>query len=251
MLKFEKWSFDFMNIAIVEDEIEWQETLKKYLETYLNQKEVSYEVKTFLNGEDFLSSFFEGEFDLIFMDIDLGKDKIIGTEVSRRLREIDDEAVLIFVTNLAQYAIEGYSVDALDFIVKPLVYDPFRMKMEKAYKIINSRAKEKNVIISVEKASKKILAKDVYYVEISNHDLYYHTKDEEYKVRSSLKNVMEQLDGLSFAQCNSCYLVNLAYVERVEKDMIVLSNGSSLKMPRTRRKEFLKALGDYLSGIRK
>ncbi len=240
-----------MNIAIVEDEIEWQETLKKYLETYLNQKGVSYEVKTFSNGEDFLSSFTKGEFDLIFMDIDLGKDKIIGTEVSRKLREIDDEAVLIFVTNLAQYAIEGYSVDALDFIVKPLVYDPFRMKMEKAYKIINSRVKENNVIISVEKASKKILAKDVYYVEISNHDLYYHTNDEEYKVRSSLKNAMEQLEGLSFAQCNSCYLVNLEYVERVEKDSIILSNGSNLKMPRTRRKEFLKALGDYLSGIRK
>lgn len=240
-----------INIAIIEDEIQWQDTLKSYLEKFLGQKNALYEVKTFSDGEDFLSSLNKGEYDLIFMDIDFGKDKMIGTEVSKRLREIDDEAVLIFVTNLAQYAIEGYSVDALDFIVKPLMYDPFRMKMERAYKIINSKAKEQHVLISVEKASKKILAKDVYYVEIANHDLFYHTKDHEYKVRSSLKNAMEQLNGLSFAQCNSCYLVNLEHVERVEKDMVILSNGDNLKMPRTRRKEFLKALGDYLSGLRK
>ncbi len=240
-----------MNIAIVEDEIEWQKTLSNYLETFLNQKNVSFQVSVFSNGDAFLSSFNKGDFDLIFMDIEFGKDKANGMEISKELRKIDDEVVLIFVTNLAQFAIEGYSVDALDFIVKPLIYDPFRMKMERAYKVISSKNKGKNVLIPVENASKKILAKDVLYVEISNHDLFYHTKEKEYKVRSSLKAAMELLNGLPFAQCNSCYLVNLEYVERIEKDSVVLINNESLKMPRTRRKDFLKALGDYLSGARR
>ncbi len=240
-----------MNIAIVEDEIEWQKTLNSYLDTFFEQKKMTFQVKFFRDGDEFLSSYNRGDFDLIFMDIEFGKDKVNGMETSRKLREIDDEAVLIFVTNLAQFAIEGYSVDALDFIVKPLMYDPFRMKMERAFKIITSRTREKNVLIPVENASKKILAKDVLYVEISNHDLFYHTKEREYKVRSSLKAAMELLDNLPFAQCNSCYLVNLEYVERIEKDFVVLSNGESLKMPRTRRKEFLASLGNFLSGTRK
>ncbi len=240
-----------MNIAIVEDEIEWQNTLKNYLETFLGQKNVSFQTSVFKDGEEFLSSYERGSFGLVFMDIEFGKDKANGMETSKKLREIDDEVVLIFVTNLAKFAIDGYSVDALDFIVKPLSYDPFRMKMERAYKIISSRMRERNVLIPVENGSKKILAKDVYYVEISNHDLFYHTKDDEYKVRSSLKAAMELLDGLSFAQCNSCYLVNLEYVERIEKDSVILNNGNNLKMPRTRRKEFIEALGNYLSGSRR
>lgn len=123
------------------------------------------------------------------------------------------------------------------------------MKMEKTFKVLLTRKNLKNVLISVDNGSKRIIASEIVYVEVANHDVYYHTKNEEYKNRSSMKKVVKELEGLPFSQCNSCYLVNLAFVERVEKDQVVLSTNEALKMPRTRRKEFLLELGNYFSGV--
>lgn len=240
-----------MKIAIVEDEIEQQNILKNYLQTFMTSKNASFDVDTYKSGEEFLSKFEKNKYDLLFMDIEFGKNEINGMETSVKLREIDDDILLVFVTNMAQFAVDGYSVDAVDFIVKPISYDPFRMKMEKVYKILNSKFHMTNVLISVENASKQILGRDILYVEVNNHDLFYHTKEKEYKVHSSLKSAISQLRELSFCQCNSCYLVNLEYVERIEKDYVVLTNNEKLKMPRTRRKEFLEALGNYLSGAKR
>jgi DNA-binding LytR/AlgR family response regulator len=239
-----------MNIAIIEDEKNQQELLTDHLKVFLDEKKIQYDIQYYEDGESFLAEYKKGKYDLIFMDIEFPKG-LNGMDTSRKLRKIDTDVILIFVTNMAQFAVEGYSVDALDFIVKPVLYDPFRMKMEKALKIYSSNHSMKNILIAVENQSKQIMAKDIIYVEVSNHDLYYHTKDKEYKVKSSLKHAMSILGDLPFAQCNSCYLVNLEHVERVEKDFVVLDNDECLKMPRTRRKDFVSKLGNHLSGSRR
>lgn len=66
------------------------------------------------------------------MDINLGESN--GIEISKKIREIDDETIIIFVSNLAQYAVEGYEVEAMDFIVKPMTYYVFSMKFKRALK---------------------------------------------------------------------------------------------------------------------
>lgn len=240
-----------MNIAIVEDEKDQQELLNSYISNFFKEIDKQYTITFFDNGESILKSFKKDSFDLVFMDIEFNNGTLNGIEVSKKLREIDENFLLIFVTNMANFAIDGYSVNAIDFIVKPVLYDPFRMKISKALKMYSSRFSMKNVLIPVENQSKQILANEIYYVEVSNHDLYYHTKDNEYKVRSSLKHALSILESLPFVQCNSCYLVNLEYVSRIEKDCVILENGENLKMPRTRRKEFLEQLGNYISGSRR
>ncbi len=240
-----------MKIAIVEDEKKQQEILNGYLLTFLAEQKTKPEITIFNGGKEFLNSFKANDFDLIFMDIEFPNGEPNGMMVSKEIRKTDNDVLLIFVTNMAQFAVEGYSVDAIDFIVKPVLYDPFRMKMQKAMKIYSSRSRTRNVLISVENSTRQILASDILYVEVSNHDLYYHTEDKEYKVRYSLKEAMTKLEGLPFCQCNSCYLINLDFVQSVEKDHVVLTNGESLRMPRTRRKEVLERLGDYLSGSRR
>lgn len=237
-----------MNIVIVEDEVQQQLQMSDFIHRFLNERKVSFKINCFSDGESFLASYLPGKADLLFMDIQLGDNHLNGMEISKRLRKIDDNVILIFVTNMAQFALEGYSVDAVDFIVKPVQYEPFRMKMEKALKIFLARTHLDDVMISVENGTRKIFASEILYVEVSNHDLYYHTKSGEYKVKSSLKSAISSLDGLPFSRCNSCYLVNLCCVESIEKDFVVMSNGDKLKMPRSRRKEFLNELGSYLSG---
>ncbi len=237
-----------MNIAIIEDEIEQQTKLRDFLSRFFVEKRFPIDTKIYKDGESFLSEYKKGQSDLIFMDIELGNDHLNGMEISKKLREIDSDVLLIFVTNLAQFAVEGYSVDAMDFIVKPIQYEPFRMKMEKAFRIFLSKNQLKNILISVDNGNKKILANDIYYVEVSNHDIFFHTKEGEYSHRSSMKAVMQRLTGLPFRLCNSCYLINLKYVERIEKDQVVMQNGEKLKIAKSRKKDFLADLGNYLSG---
>lgn len=125
-----------MNVIIVEDEERQQSILKRFLNEYFEEKKVAHSVETYFDGESFLKDYKKGNADLVFMDIELGTNHSNGMEVSKKLREIDNDVLLIFVTNMAQFAIEGYSVDALDFVVKPILYEPFKTKMEKTFKVL-------------------------------------------------------------------------------------------------------------------
>lgn len=240
----------YMKIIIVEDELIWQEKLREYLLKFSLESKIDYKISIYNDGDSFLKDY-KNDADLIFMDIELGKNKINGMEISKKLREFDNNVLLIFVTNMSQFAVEGYEVDAIDFIVKPLNYYSFKMKIEKACRIIGKEASSKNKMLSVENGTKNIMSSEVLYIEVRNHNLFYHTKSEEYKVRSTMKEASKLLEGLPFSKCNNCYLVNLSYVKEIAKEDVILNNGIALKMPRTRRKEFIEDLGNYLSGANK
>ena len=101
-------------IAIVEDEAANRDQLKEYVGRYGEESGDSFSVQCFANG-DALLRHFDGQFDLILMDIEMpGAD---GMQIAHRLRELDSQVILVFITNMAQYAIQGYSVQALDYIM--------------------------------------------------------------------------------------------------------------------------------------
>ena len=108
-----------MKIAVVEDEREYREVLKEYLSRYEEQKNLTFEVIEFTNAISFLENY-APVYDVVFMDIRMKY--MDGMTAAHKLREADPNAVLVFVTSLTQYAVEGYSVDATDYIVKPVSY---------------------------------------------------------------------------------------------------------------------------------
>ncbi len=239
------YNVSIMKIVIVEDEMQQQELLTSYVTKALEEKKIPFELKTYTNAESFIDEYEVGT-SLVFMDIELPG--MNGMEASRKLRELDGEAVLIFVTNMAQFAIQGYEVDATDFIVKPINYYSFSMKLDKALRILIKRNPSRTILLPFHGEEKAVLTKDILYVEVVNHDLFFHTVNAEYKVHASMKKAVESLQGLPFSRCHIGYLVNLAHVKEANKNEIILSNGVALSMPRTRRKEFLADLANYLSG---
>ena len=116
------------NIALVEDEPEAADVLASFIARYAGEKGLELTVTRFGNAMDFEMT--HQHFDLVFMDIQMPG--INGMEAAQLMRTYDSETPIIFVTNLAQYAVKGYEVDALDFIVKPVTYFNFRMRMDKA-----------------------------------------------------------------------------------------------------------------------
>ena len=135
-----------LNIAIVEDDPQAAGLLTDYLDRYAQERGISCNSVIFNDAVDFLTGY-KASFDLVFMDIELpGLD---GMEAARRLREMDRSVILIFVTNMANFAVKGYEVDALDFIVKPVTYFPFSIKLDRAVKRLESR-QERELVVPTE-----------------------------------------------------------------------------------------------------
>lgn len=178
------------------------------------------------------------------MDIDMPD--LNGMDAVRKLREADREVMVIFVTNLAQYAVKGYEVDAFDFIVKPAVYPEFAMKIDRAVRGLELR-RGKNIWISTRGGKKAINTNKLIYVEIMRHAITYHTEYGDVTGSGTLGGVCEMLEGMPFAQCNRCYLVNLRYVTEVTADALV-AGGVRLAVSKTRKKEFMRIFNDYLAG---
>ena len=202
-------------------------------------------VDAFASGEEFLSSK-DRQYDLVCLDIDMeGRD---GIETAKEIRKQDEEILIIFVTNLAHMAIRGYEVRALDFILKPVNFYSFSMKIQNAISMIKNK-KSKTIVISTMNGVVRFSTNELYYAEVDGHYIYYYTKDGSYKQKQSMKELEDLLAGLSFKRCNNCYLVNLKYVDAVDRDDVKVG-GEWLKISRPRKKEFLQALANYMGGIK-
>ncbi len=235
-----------IKIAIVEDDKSYSEKLKKYIERY--ETECGQKFKTFLfeDGADIVENY-TANYDIILMDIEM---KFLdGMTTAEKIREIDNEVVIIFITNMPQYAMKGYAVEALDYVLKPINYFAFSQRIERAMARMERRT-QKFVSVNYKGSVKKIRISDIYYIEVQNHDLIYHVKDSTVTTRGTMKELERSLENEGFFRCNKCYLVNLEHVEGCEEND-VLVHGEKVQVSRARKKELLDVLNDYMNEVSK
>ena len=232
-------------IAIVEDEKEFREQLQEYLKRYGVENNIVFQIDVFEDGSDILEHY-QKNYDMVLLDIEMPK--VNGMDAAERIREMDEEVVLMFITNMAQYAIRGYSVGALDFVMKPVTYYTFSLKMTRALKRVQKKTLPP-VVLHLVDGIKTLEAKQIYYVEVQNRMLHYYTEEGEIIVRGTLQSVEEMLKPYPFAKCNHWYLVNLEHVKEVAKNM-VLVGPYELEISRRNKTAFLKALTEYMGGNR-
>ena len=182
--------------------------------------------------------------DLIFMDIDMPG--MNGMEAAELLRERDEETPLVFVTNLAQYAVRGYTVDALDFIVKPVTYTDFAPRMARAIKAMK-RNVGTTVGIQTPEGLRVVATSSIAYVDILRHDLYYHLvgEAEPLRIRGSIKQAAAEL-GSDFVKVSSSCLANMAQIRLVRQNSVVMSTGDELFFSRACRKAALETIAGYM-----
>ena len=232
-----------MNIAIVDDAEKDALLLKRYIEKYSTEKKQTFKIYIYMNGLDFLNEI-EKNFDIIFMDIEMPH--INGIETAKKLREIDETAILIFITNMAQYAIHGYEVNAIEFMVKPVGYYNFSDKMSKALKFVK-RDTEKVILLKNEETLVKIPISNIYYLEKDKNYIIFHTQKGDYKERGSMTQMEEKLKETRFSKCIAGCLVNLQYVSKISKDEVFVNN-ICLPISRKQKKQFVKDFTDFLGG---
>lgn len=238
-----------LKIAIVDDDIKEREKLSSFIEQYLKDKNLKerheINISSFLSGDQFLNETTINDFSIVFLDIDMPG--LNGIQTAEKIRETNQTAALIFVTNIAQYAIEGYKVHALDYVLKPLSYDDFILKFDRTLRYIKKYA-DKNLILSTTNSSiVNVLCSEIEYIEVLNHYLTYHTKKGNFTCRGTISEVEIQLEDYSFFRISKSFLINLNYVTSFKGREIQLET-TTLLLSMQKKEEFNKRLCDFFGG---
>ncbi len=232
--------------AIVEDNREDRELLIRSLRRYESEYDQPFNIREFSDGEDLVTNY-SADYDLILMDIEMTF--MDGMTAARRIREKDPDVVLLFVTNAPQYAIEGYKVRAVDYILKPISWFTFSESLRRALEYIRAD-REDSITISLRDGKTRLKTERICYVEVQDHQIIFNTLDGRYVARGTIREVEEQLPPERFCRCNRCYIVNLKYVEAYQGYNLTV-NGDVLQVSRRQRKSLLDAMNVYMNGASK
>lgn len=231
-----------LHIAIVEDEQAYVKHLTEYIDRFRQEFSQEIKVTVFSDGDEILENY-TASYDIILMDIQMRF--IDGMTAAEKIRELDQDVVIMFITNMTSYAVKGYEVDALDYIVKPVEYFSFSQKLLRAVGRVKRR-EESYIMVPVETGIQKIFLGELYYVESFGHQLVYVTKKGRVASRGVMKQLEEQLTPKGFFRNGKSYLVNMKYVEGISEGCCMIHN-EKLQISRQKRKEFMEVLLNYMS----
>ncbi len=235
-----------IRIALVEDDPGYRAQIREYLDRYSKEYKEKLIVTDFTDGDEIALNYKAG-YDVILMDIEM---KFMdGMTAAEMIRQKDAEVVIIFITNLPQYAIKGYAVDALDYVLKPVSYFAFSQRINRAITRM-SRRQKRYLTVTTREGTHKLAYDDINYIEVQAHELVYHTREGIVTAPGSLKEVENTLDMNTFFRCNKGCLVNLEQVDGLRGDDAVVA-GELVLVSRSRKKVFLDALNNYISGVAK
>ncbi|EET61167.1 hypothetical protein BRYFOR_06812 [Marvinbryantia formatexigens DSM 14469] len=231
-----------MRVAVIDDEKEVRDKLTKYIRRFSEESGVKMEVSTFPSGDALLAEY-QQVWDILIFDIDMPGTN--GMETSKKIRKRDKNVTILFITNVAQYAIDGYGVDAVDYILKPINYYEFSMKFHRTVaKAAHSR--ERAVMVDTIEGTRRIRIKEVEYVEVLAHYIYIHTQEREFKARGNMKEWEEELKPFGFSRVHKSYLVNMAKVEGIQGKELTVA-GHVIPVSRNYRDSFMQ---DYMKFYR-
>lgn len=233
-----------IRIGVVDDQMESRNLLQSYLARYEHEQGTQFSVEEFTDGSE-LTAAYRPRFDIIFLDVQM--ENLDGFATARMIREVDPAVILIFVTNMAQFAIKGYEVDALSYLLKPVPYFAFSQELKRSLERLD-RARDDHIVLSVGGEVTRVNLADVVYIESIKHRLVFHTRDGKLSMIGTLKEMSAQLEGRGFCRSNSYLLVNLRYVEGFNDGESRLTGGIVLPVSRARKKLFLEALTGYFGG---
>ncbi len=226
-----------VKIAIVEDEDLYADQLNEFINKYADESHEIIRQVRFYDGDE-IAEKYDGSYDIILMDIQM---KFMdGMSAAEEIRKRDRNVIIMFITNRVDYAIRGYEVDALDYIVKPVSYFSFARKLERAISRIPDK-EDVTITLNYPQGMVRLRVDDIFYAESEGHNLVYHTVQGEYRIRRKMSEAEVELVPHGFFRSNKGYLVNLKHVDGVQ-DGCCLIAGQKLLISRSRKADFMLAM---------
>ena len=230
-----------LHIAICDDEKEFVAYMTGLLKQYAAETGEEIKVTAYYDGIELIEKY-DTTIDLIFLDIQMRL--VDGLRAAERIRQMDENVSLIFLTTLKQYGLEGYKYQATNYIVKPMKYIRLKAEMDQWMK---KHRKEDSpaVVISNDDGKYKVSLKSIRYIETYNRNLLFHTEQENIICYKRMKEIERELQDKGFVRCHTSYIVNLFYVKGIKKLDVELITGEIIPISQPKRKEFMERLADY------
>ena len=231
-----------MRIAICDDEVLQLELLKHYVEKWANDKEINCDIELFKSAESFYFEWLEDfSYDIILLDIQMvGLD---GIQLAKKIREKDDHIQIIFTTAFSDYMQQGYDVDAINYLLKPIEEEKLRECLNKA--INKKEIQQKSILIECDGGVHRIYEDSIMYLEIKGHELFIHQKDQIISTRITLNEMEKLLSEDEFIKPHRSYMVALKYIKHMDSKEITLKNGTIIPISRGNSKDIQKRFFDY------
>jgi DNA-binding LytR/AlgR family response regulator len=220
-----------------------------YIKTIINKWSYKNSINTNINcyhsSEEML---FESNgsypFDMIILDIQMGK--INGIELAKKIRKTDKNVTIAFMSGMADYVYEGYEVQAIRYILKPVKEE----KVHELLEFVNSNIKKESryLIISVSGEKKKIDYDNIIYFESMGHYIIVHLEHEEYDYKYNISELCLDLNATEFIRTHRSYVVNLKYVEKITRTECELSTNQSVPLSRNSYKSVNEEFIKYYNG---
>ena len=228
-----------LKIAVCDDEPVFVEQISGRIKKYMPDVAI----QGFFSSEELLS---QGEvFDIYFLDIQM--EKMNGVETAKKLRELDEESVIVFITGAKEYVFEAPDVAALHYLIKPVDNEKLREVLEKAKKEIEKKQglKSRQIFIKTRNKNITLNVADILYFENEMRKIAVHTVRGEISFYGVMAD-MEREVGEGFCRCHRGYLVNLSYVAEYDTENIMLTNGEKIYLSKDRYHDFVKQYMRYL-----
>lgn len=232
-----------IRIGIVEDDAAAVERLVTHLDRFQADRGERFQVAVFGDGADVIADY-RPDWDVLFVDVQMPR--VDGMTAARRIREVDSEVIIVFVTSSPHYAVSGYEVDALSYLLKPVAYPSLEQEMTRALARIRRQPRRELLFTAIDGAHHRIAVDDIRYIESVRHRVDVHTLDGVYGVTTTITAMEAELAECGFLRCQSGLLVNLRHVTGIDGNDCRIRGGGRLPLSRYRKREFLAALAEHI-----
>ncbi len=217
-----------INIAICDDEKAEIDYLTLLINKWANQKKLLIKISSFLNAESFLFQYSDNkDFDIILLDVQMGK--INGIELAKEIRKDNDSLQIIFVTGFFEFISEGYEVDALHYMAKPVKEEKMLNVLSKAYN--NLAQVEKPLILKIDGELHRVSLMEICYIEAESHYIKIKTNSEVYKIKMNLSDIEKNLDK-RFFRCQRSFIINICYIKKIKRTAVILDSMDEIPISR-------------------
>lgn len=230
----------FCRVAICDDSPADLEYVLTILNIWAGKKGVSVHVEQFSSAEAFLFRYAEEKsFDILLLDIEMGK--MDGVTMAKRVRKENETVQIVFITGYSDYIAEGYEVEALHYLMKPVSQEKLFSVLDRALEKLKQNERCLNLELYGEMV--RIAFYEIRYLDVHQNYVTIHAK-KDYTVKRPLGEFEKELDN-RFFRVGRAMILNLKYIQRVTKAEVFLSEGTVLPLPRGAYEPLNRAIISY------
>lgn len=233
-----------LEIAICDDEKLQLELLKKYCTAWLSNNKIQAKITTYSSSEAFLFEYEDcKKFDILLLDIQMKE--LNGIDLAKKLRKIGDNVSIIFITGVKDFVFEGYNVQAVDYILKPVDEKKFEIALHRAYS--NIKKIDPFIVVQINNELIKLNEKDIQYIESIGHNTFFYTSYGTFQVKKGIGAVEKELTGSFFHKCHRSYIINILYIDSISKNDVKIKN-TIIPIARGKWEDLNKAFLNFYRG---